>query len=679
MREVEFHLDGDALIHQGAPRALTQADWARFDDWAKQYHDVSWLPHNQEKLLGLGRQIHDWLDGHDRWLKELRDVPDAPVIAEFAVRAQPDEKARRFLEVPWELAADGNGHLAAQGSLAWAPVRRVGLRADPLPPNAKNRLGIMFMAAAPLSIPELDFEAEEAAILRATERVGLDLIVEDSGNLDELGGAWRQGSLDALHMSCHGIGGIYPALALEGMGGELERVGLDRLIAAFAGRLPRLLFLSACHTGQNDATADSLALGLVGVGFPAVLAWADAVRDADASAFAAEFYRQAAHRATSVQAAWALARSSLLRPERGREPPEHWHLARLFLGPVGGGKLAVGQDHRVASHDAGRKDIVEARGGRIEVASHFEFVGRTREIQTIRREFRRPDHAGVLIHGFGRQGKSSLAARIMDRHPDLTRVVLFQRCDGLSVLGAIRERVSDAVEICDRWHDRVDPFHPDYDPDALDHALRALFDGPCGYVGSGKPILLVLDDFEALLDPPVGDGHWGVKPDAVAPIAAIIHAFGQGGTDSRLLITSRYEFRLGTDARDLALRLLAVPLPETSPANRLKQARQRVLAMGRAGPADLPRLTQLAIGAARGNAGLQDLLFRAVLADPVPDGAGEAAVQALESYLGGGALPEQEELRATLEKLVVDKLLEPLTDGSARYCKPRPCFNCRCR
>jgi tetratricopeptide (TPR) repeat protein len=668
MREIEFRLDGDTLIHQGAPRALTKADWARFDDWVKQYHDVSWLPHNQEKLLGLGHQIHEWLDGQERWLENLRDAPDAPVIAEFAVRAQPDEQARRFLEAPWELAADGNGHLAAQASLMWAPVRRVGRRADPLPPNDKNRLGVMFMAAAPLSIPELDFEAEEAAILRAIERVGLDLVVEDSGNLDELGVAWRQGSLDALHVSCHGIGGIYPALALEGMGGELERVGLDRLVAAFSGRLPRLVFLSACHSGQNDAAADSLAVGLIGAGFPAALAWADAVRDADASAFAAEFYRQAAHRATSVQAAWALARSRLLRPERGRELSKHWHLARLFLGPAGGGKLAVGQDHRVASHDAGRKEIVEARGGRIEVASHFEFVGRRREIQTIRREFRHPDHAGVLLHGFGRQGKSSLAARIMDRHPDLTRVVLFQRCDGPSILGAIRERAPEAVEICDRWRDRVDPNRTEsYDPDALYHALRALLDGPCSYVGSGKPILLVLDDFEALLDLPIGDGHWRVKPDVVASLTAIIRAFAQGGTDSRLLITSRYQFRIRTNGRDPALHLLSVQLAETSPANRLKQARQHVVALGR----ELPALTLEVTEAARGNAGLQDLLFKAVLADPA---AGEAAIEALENYLGGGALPEQEELRETLEKLAVDKLLEPLTDDEVTLLRTSTLF-----
>jgi tetratricopeptide (TPR) repeat protein len=528
----------------------------------------------------------------------------------------------------------------------------------------------MFMAASPLGETELDFDIEELAILRATERAGLDLAVEDSGNLAELRVAWEDGSFEVLHLSCHGLGGRQPFLALEADDGATAKTDLATLATAFAARPPRLLFLSACHTGESDADADSLALGLVGVGLPAVMAWAAAVNDRDASLFAAAFYHQAAHRSTTLQAAWALARAELLRPAPGREPPEHWHLARLFLGSQGGGRLASGRAPRLRAHpDAGRKDIVEARGGRIEVASRWEFVGRRREIQTIRREFRHPEHAGVVIHGFGRQGKSSLAARIIDRHPELTRVALYQRVDGASVLAAIRAQIGEAADICDRWHERVDPQRPEYDPDALYHALRALFDVPCGYVGSGKPFLLVLDDFEALLDPPDSGGHWRVKPDAAAAFAAIIRAFDDGGTNSRLLITSRYLFRLGIREPDPALRLLSVQLAETSAANRLKQARQKLLATGRSD--GLPPLTADAIGAARGNAGLQDLLFQAVLADPA---AGEAAIAALEEYLGGGALPERQDLRDTLEKLVIGKLLDALSDGERRLLRLSTAF-----
>src|SRR5271165_6784978 len=107
MREVEFRLDGDVLTHAGARRTLADADWARFADWVKKYHELAWQPRNEAGLLDLGRQIHDWLDGPERWLETLRETLDAPVIPSFAVSARPGEHARRFLEVPWELVADG--------------------------------------------------------------------------------------------------------------------------------------------------------------------------------------------------------------------------------------------------------------------------------------------------------------------------------------------------------------------------------------------------------------------------------------------------------------------------------------------------------------------------------------------------------------------------------------------
>ncbi len=88
-------------------------------------------------------------------------------------------------------------------------------------------------------------------------------------------------------------------------------------------------------------------------------------------------------------------------------------------------------------------------------------------------------------------------------------------------------------------------------------------------------------------------------------------------------------------------------------------------------------MTDRAIAAARGNAGLQDLLFQAVLADRAT---GEAAVKALEDYLGGGDLPARGALRDTLERLVVDKLLEAVDRGRAYAAAAlRHCSACRCR
>lgn len=48
-------------------------------------------------------------------------------------------------------------------------------------------------------------------------------------------------------------------------------------------------------------------------------------------------------------------------------------------------------------------------------------------------------HAGVLLHGMGRLGKSSLAARIANRLPDLKLGVVFEHYGPLDILAALRE------------------------------------------------------------------------------------------------------------------------------------------------------------------------------------------------------------------------------------------------
>lgn len=648
MHQVEFHLtDRGLCCDRGTPRMLTKDDWALFDDFAQRYHKLLETRGEADALHTLGAEIATWLDGHDHWLGRLRDTNAAPVIATFRVRAQPTEDDRRFLEVPWELAAQNGQFLAEDPTIRWAPLRRLGDPLPPLVPRHTYKLGVMFVAASPYGQHVLDFEAEETAILLATRNTDMDLAVEDDGNLNAIRDAWnRPQTLDALHLSCHGIGGKDAFLALEDEDGELAKVGLTDFAGRFDINPPRLLFLSACHSGENALQVDSLAAGLVQAGFPAVLGWADAVADTDASRFAAAFYAEAAQTGATVVTAWASARYALM---RGGKPPAHWHLARLLLGPQGGGRLAGGEALRVtADHDAGHKEIVEARGGHlIEVASRYDFVGRRREIREIRHEFRHPSHAGVLIYGQGRQGKSSLAARIMDRHPHLKRVVLFQACDGQAILTAIKDKVSDAEPLCQAWLDRGDK-----DPAALRRTLTELLKGPCG--AGADPIMLVLDDFEALLDLPDGEGLARVKRGAAAPLAAVIRAFDDSRRGpSRLLITCRYDFTCIHENRDLGGRLKKVPLPPMGQADVLKHAQRKL-------PAAEVKQVDAAGRAARGNTGIRDMLFQAIAADPQT---GAAAVASVESHFQNGDAIEDEAIRETVEGLIVDALLKPLTPG----------------
>ena len=68
------------------------------------------------------------------------------------------------------------------------------------------RLGLAFMASSPRGQHELDYEAEEAAILGAVGENRVDLVVEDTGDPEQLAHRLADlGGMPAVHLSCHGV------------------------------------------------------------------------------------------------------------------------------------------------------------------------------------------------------------------------------------------------------------------------------------------------------------------------------------------------------------------------------------------------------------------------------------------------------------------------------------------
>jgi CHAT domain-containing protein len=174
------------------------------------------------------------------------------------------------------------------------------------------------MASAPRDQPELDFEAEEAAILTAVGESRIDLMVDDTGDPEQLGHRLADlGGMPVLHLSCHGAnnypagpGGAWvPVLMMEnevGGGRPTTAAGLASLLTIG----PRLLFVSACLTATEADTAGyrppgadaglvahSLATALVAAGMPAVIGWDGSVDDRAATAFARRLYQALADRA----------------------------------------------------------------------------------------------------------------------------------------------------------------------------------------------------------------------------------------------------------------------------------------------------------------------------------------------------------------------------------------------
>jgi hypothetical protein len=163
-----------------------------------------------------------------------------------------------------------------------------------------------------------------------------------------------------------------------------------------------------------------------------------------------------------------------------------------------------------------------------------------------------------------------------------------------------------------------------------------------------KPILLIVDDLEQILETPKpGETATPAKGAYTVALASIIAAFRDAETtESRLLLTSRYTFAL-TDGRgdDLAARLVTVPLPPMDEIQRNKQMRAaaRLATRGPAANAvagETRAALELRIkAAAGGNPGLQAILSRPLLAGEVE--AASRAVAVVESYLKSGEVPEE--------------------------------------
>jgi hypothetical protein len=353
-------------------KRLTQEALARLRGWAADY-DKAVHSGAPEPLVAVGRDIAAFLDDGDRWLDRVLGGSVGEIAFEIAVPGSLEERERLLLDVPWELLAPNGFFLAADQERLFRVMRRLGRPAEPATPAYRD-LSLLFMAAEIEGQGILSYEAEEAAILRATRSLPLNLAVEESGAVALLGERIAQdGPFEALHLSCHGdiVGGA-PVLALEKPEGGLDLAGIAALSQALGeeGRKPELVFLSACRTGEHGAAASAFVQSLVRSGVKNALGWDGSVNDADAIAFAENFYEELA-RGNSVAYAAARARGALLRahlaePGRGR----HWHLARAYAGPRGGGALCdPRKPRRPFRRDPGYREFLDVEGRRVPVAT----------------------------------------------------------------------------------------------------------------------------------------------------------------------------------------------------------------------------------------------------------------------------------------------------------------------
>ncbi|SDI78694.1 Tetratricopeptide repeat-containing protein [Actinokineospora alba] len=350
----------------------------------------------------------------------------------------------------------------------------------------------------------LDYEDELSHILDAVdpsrERHALVRVLE-WGSLNAIAAALADEPCDVLHVSCHGQPG---ELVLETDTGEADRVDATRFMGALPSH-PTLVVLAGCSTAvaaRSDLTG--LARGLVAGGTPAVLAMSGTVSDDYATALCAKLYDTLARPGgVDLVAALSDARRALARD--GLVP--QWVNPVLFLAEGVTPVLSCGPGMKTARPPVIRGGAVRRVGG---------FVGRRAALRRLTAAA-----GGILLHGIGGVGKTSLAAELAARS-DIPVVALSGKVYVDTVLDAVRAELS---RHCADDHPLREALTLLADPRPPWTERLALLDGVA------PPILLVLDNAEDNLD----TEHRIADPD----LAGLLDRWQAYG---KLLITSRHPF-----------------------------------------------------------------------------------------------------------------------------------------
>jgi tetratricopeptide (TPR) repeat protein len=601
---------------------------AKLSDWSERYGNASKFD-DEDTILSVGREMFSWLDRSD-WVSSWFALPQDRIL-DIHVTGRAAATEALLMDAPWEILATDQGPLALDPLQLFIVTRRLDPGGSCWAPRHGD-IQLIFMAAAPEGQSPLDFESEEAAILAATRGGRTHLIVEETGALSALEERLtsEEGPFEVVHISCHGTIDPKrgPVLMLETIEGGAALATPGELVERLGGDPPPLVVISACRSAEHDGPAANNHTGFTAP-FARQLAsvtaniigWDGSVYDEDAIKFAAEFYVELGQRRSAVPRAAAYARRALLRLRSSKSGQGlHWHLARCYLGPGGGGALcAAGLRKRRPHAGSTPRAFLDASRRRIPVASRDTFVGRRRTLQAVLRTFRE-DASEVLLFGMGAVGKSSAAARIANRLSRPTCVV-FESYDALSIFDALADMLppEHRRQERERWRMNVQN-----DEAALAEPLESWLENYFDV----QPILLIIDDLERILEPPqAGDSVTNVLPQYRKALGAVLTAFDRAKTSTRLLITSRYDFTLLDDrGQDLTSHVRRHPVIAMPFREREKQLRAEERISGRKTSPDSRRdaLLARALAEAGGNPGLQAALTKPILA-----GEYEAAEMAL--------------------------------------------------
>ena len=505
--------------------------------------------------------------------------------------------AAALARVPWEIArpAADQPTLAERNLLVRVVHDMAEPKSAPIALDPGESLRVLFVFAEARGSRPLAARRERQELLELFEREiypkrRIEAHVLSHGvTRERLEAQIREnGGYHVIHWSGHGHLNL---LELAKAGGRGDRISGKDLLDLCGGLLPRLIFLSACHSGDilrvkdwNDflAVAQGQSSGtkqgppaetkdipldkppgytgtahaLLQGGVPSVVAMRYAVGDEYARDLGVEFYRAllAFAQPQDVAAALTTARQSLLDPKKhaGARYDVCDHATPVLYGAEQPGlKLPTGRSPGLESRNPRLHSIAE-----LTTARHEHFVGRTWELAGLGAEFiGSRDGAEVkpvaVIIGLGGMGKTALTAEALALWQSRFEWVLLYQAkpNALGFEATLRDIHLKLTGELRRYHEHVkarpaDAIHRAADaeftgPDRLErltrNLVRALRD---------EPILLVLDNFEANLKPQpepnavAEEPVWACQDPAWDRCLALL-ADELAGSPSRLLITSR--------------------------------------------------------------------------------------------------------------------------------------------
>jgi tetratricopeptide (TPR) repeat protein len=313
-----------------------------------------------------------------------------------------------------------------------------------------------------------------------------------------------------------------------------------------AGKMPAVIALAACYTNTADATgAPSFAAGLAERGAAVVIASETSVTDIYATKAFARIYGQLAEAGEpDAVAAVGNARRAVQAELQDSTQTREQTIAGLgewaVLSVLAGAGSVVVLDPTVVKAQAPPPQRFAI--GRVSARAVGEFVGRRRAQRRLPTELLAAGRAGVVLHGIGGIGKTTLAAelvaRVIEREPERQPVVLEGELGFESVLGAIVSALRLHLIATDEFTGRAATVLERAGRSGLPWVERLALLRKVPAVAT-VPLLVVLDNFEDNL---------ADRADGAAlrdsTLAALLAAIAAEPGAWRLLVTTRYTFEL---------------------------------------------------------------------------------------------------------------------------------------